>query len=397
MEKEIEKEIELLKSWQQQINQHIETVSDCLNKFKPISREHIESKEELQKDVFNIFNIISDLYYRENFHSDIIRFFLDPNEKHNGGCVFLNAFIQMLNKQMREKGKSIDTNDYKDAVVAREKGRIDVWIKSETTKKCIIVENKINNAGDMQRQIPRYYDYVKRKGYDVDTIVYLPLDITKVPNKSDWTIDDKKNVEPLLVIIPAYDRSKKINLVDDWLRPSILLSDNIDVVSTLRQYSLLITKLNYNIMDNIVLEKFYEELKKENNFATAKSIRNMLNELPQYLAQRIQNKFGGNCQPFEKVWIYSTRDAVFEKAVINGIYTKMDIWCYDERYDVVFWCPEEQDSENFANLIGQIQSLQDFEPMKNGNQIVKHFDFTEEDKLYAFINNLLKELRNLPQ
>ena len=116
----------------------------------------------------------------------------------------------------------------------------------------------------------------------------------KEPYKGDWTDEDKEKINPLLIITPAYDKSGKINLVDNWLHPSILLSDNLDVVSTLRQYSNLITKLNDSIMDTIVLEKFYHELLQEDNLKTAQSIRNMLNELPGYLAARIQMKFSGN-------------------------------------------------------------------------------------------------------
>jgi hypothetical protein len=120
----------------------------------------------------------------------------------------------------------------------------------------------------------------------------------------------------------------------------------------------------------------------------------MLNDMPTYLAQRIQNRFGGACHPFEKLWIYSSRDVVFEKAMINGIYTKMDIWCYEERYDVVFWSPTEGlEEEAFSNLVRNIHSLEGFEPMENvKNQIVRHFGFIEETALLDFIRNLLKEL-----
>ena len=113
----MEQETELLKVWCHKINEHIETVSNYMTKCSPISKEYRKSKEDIQKDVFNVFSLVSDLYYRENFHSDIISFFLDTQEKHGAGNVFLDAFIQMLNK----KGKSIDSNYYRDAVAIREK------------------------------------------------------------------------------------------------------------------------------------------------------------------------------------------------------------------------------------------------------------------------------------
>ena len=392
--------IELLKEWSQQTNKHIEKVSNYLKNSSSISNEYCKSKEDVQKDMFNVFYLISDLYYRENFHSDIISFFLDTQQKHGAGNAFLEAFIQMLNR----KGKSIDPYYYRDAVAIREKeDRIDILIKSESTKKAIIIENKINNAGDRYRQIPRYYDYVTQNQFIVDAIVYIPLDIRKEPDKGDWSNEDKEKINPLLVVIPAYDKYEKINLVDGWLRPSILLSDNLDVVSTLRQYSNLITKLNHNIMDTIVLEKFYNELLQGDNMKTALSVRNMLNDLPVFLASRIQAKYNKNCSPFSKIWIYNSKDAVFEKAIINNVYYKMDIWCNEYGYDVCFWHPQDQNdnyspiTENdFSLFIQSIGSLSCFDYIANeGFSYKKHFDFSDEDGLYSFINQLLKELSAL--
>jgi len=393
----MERETELLKDWCQKINEHIETVSNYMTKCSPISKEYCKSKEDIQKDVFNVFSLVSDLYYRENFHSDIISFFLDTKEKHGEGNAFLESFIQMLNK----KGKRIDSSNYFDAVTIREEGKIDILIKSETTKRAIIIENKINNAGDMYRQIPRYYDYVTQN-YIVDAIVYLPLDERKEPDKVGWSNEDKEKVNPLIAVIPAYDKSGKINLVDNWLHPSILLSDNLDVVSTLRQYSNLITKLNDSIMDTIVLEKFYHELLQEDNLKTAQSIRNMLNELPGYLAARIQMKFSGNCFPFSKIWIYKSQDAVFEGAILHNVYYKMDIWCYEHGYDVLFWWNPDNPAynriteEEFLQFVNSINSLSTFEiNPQSKHQCIKHFDFSDEVGLYSFISALLGELKSL--
>ena len=74
---------------------------EFLEKIKVYGKEYYSSKEDVTQDAFNIFHIISDLWYRENFHSDIIKFFLDPKEKHDCGVVFLNTFIQMLNSLVR--------------------------------------------------------------------------------------------------------------------------------------------------------------------------------------------------------------------------------------------------------------------------------------------------------
>lgn len=385
----IDKESSFLYSLNKIFNDHQKAIIDLLHGCSHIAKEYSDAKHHSEQDKFNLFHVISDLYYRENFHSDIVAFLLDPNANHGYKQLMLNNFIALLNSN----GCVIESANYRDAIVVREKAKIDILIKSASNKRAIIIENKINKAGDMPRQLPRYYDYVIEQ-YTIDAVVYLPLDYNKYPDMEDWTDDDKGHIIPLLKIIPAYDNMHRMNLVEDWLLKSLPQIDNIDVVSSIRQYSDLIITLNNNNMDSIILEKFYKELQQADNLKTAQSIRNMLNDMPTYLAQRIQNKFGGACLPYEKVWIYNSHDAVFEKGVVDGIYTKMDIWCYEERYDVVFWSPtDDLPEEAFSNLIGKIHSLEGFEPKENAkNQIVRHFGFTEEGVLFNFIQSLLKEL-----
>ncbi len=375
------------------INEHHMAIIDLIHSCRHIAKEYSDAKCHTEQDRFNLFHVISDLYYRENFHSDMIAFFLDPNANHGYRHLMLDNFIALLNST----GLLIESANYRDAIVVREEAKIDILIKSETNKRAIIIENKINNAGDMPRQLPRYYDYVIEQQCTIDAIVYLPLDINKYPDMDDWTKEDKEHVKPLLKIIPAYDNMHGINFVDNLLLKSLLQIDNIDVVSSIRQYSDLIKTLNENNMDTIILEKFYKELQQADNLKTAQSIRNMLNDIPKYLAQRIQNKFDGICHPFEKIWICESRNevaAVFEHAEINGIYIKMDISCHEEQYDVVFWSPtEDLQEETFSNLIKKIHSLEDFETKANvKNQILRRFGFTEESTLFNFIQALLKEL-----
>lgn len=385
----IDKESSFLYPMNKIFNDHQKAIVDLLHGCRHIANEYSDAKSHTEQDKFNLFHVISDLYYRENLHSDMIAFFLDPNANHGYKHLMLNNFIALLNRI----GCDIESVNYYDAIVVREESKIDILIKSALNKRAIIIENKINKAGDMPRQLPRYYDYVIKQ-YTIDAIVYLPLDYNKYPDTEDWTNEDKEHIKPLLKIVPAYDNMHRMNIVEDWLLKSLPQIDNIDVASSIRQYSDLIKTLNINNMDSIVLEKFYKELQQADNLKTALSIRNMLNDMPTYLAQRIQNKFGGACLPFEKVWINYSHDAVFEKAVVDGIYTKMDIWCYEERYDVLFWSPtEDLPEEAFSNLIRKIHSLEGFEPKENAkNQIVRHFGFTEESALFNFIQSLLKEL-----
>ena len=389
----MEDEKGLMQGWEQIIYDHAEVIAKFLSSESccNICGEYHRLKKQENKDAFNVFSLVSDLYYRENFHSDIIRFFLDTTEKHECGDKFLSLFISMLNAL----GKTINPVHYQDAVAVREEGRIDILVKSNSSNRAIIIENKINNAGDMPRQMPRYFDYVS-PNLTIDAIVYIPLDRSKEPDKHDWTEEDKTKVSPLLIIVPAYDK-KMINLVADWLLPAELATDNINIVSTLRQYSQLIKSLNTHIMDTVILEKFYNEIKKESNLKSAISIRNMLNDLPGYLAIRIQDKFGKQCHPFDKIWLNGNRkqDAVFEHANIQNIYVKMDISCYENGYDVIFWTPHDVDETVFSQIVSSIDSLSGFSKKTDSkNCYILHFDFHNEDGLFSFIESLLKELND---
>lgn len=387
-------EMSIIERWGQIVSSHTSHMWGFCgsDKMNSIYQTYIESNKRIHSDTFNFFTIISDLYYRENFHSDIMRFFLDPLEKHGCGVLFLKIFISMLNF----KKSSINVKDYLDAEVVREEGRIDILIKSGTSGRAIIIENKINNASDMQRQLPRYYDYVC-PNYIIDAIVYIPLEKSKHPDKTSWTDLDKRHVDPLLIEIPAFDMSGTTNIVDNWLNPDVIHPSNPDVLSFLRQYSNLIKTLNKNIMDTIIMKEFYDELMKNNNYDYALSIRNMLKDLPAYLALRIQEKYSSCCNPFDKVWIYKGEDAVFEGAIANGIYLKMDVWCTDQGYDILFWTPDDQIKETeFNSLIAKFAVLGSFLKASDCKyRVTKHIKISEESVLYSIIDNLLVGLRDI--
>ena len=48
---------------------------------------------------FNVFHLISDYYYRETFHGDIIAALLSPDEKHGEGNLYIDLFIKMINRK----------------------------------------------------------------------------------------------------------------------------------------------------------------------------------------------------------------------------------------------------------------------------------------------------------
>lgn len=149
--------MQVLLDWKNIIQQHCLEIEKFLKRTKHLHKDYTENYNNRTDIGFNVFTLSSDFYYRENFHSDIIKAFLSPIEKHNEGNKYLDLFIDLLNKTNNSK---VSKGDFQGATVEREKHDIDLLITDEESKKAIIVENKINNATDQQRQLPRYVNII---------------------------------------------------------------------------------------------------------------------------------------------------------------------------------------------------------------------------------------------
>ena len=369
------------------VETHLDLVMNLVSNgmIRQIAYEYSTAKQKQTKETFNVFKLASDLYYRENFHSDIIKAFLDPNEKHLEGNRFLFAFIDMLNNCFK---KSISKPDFDDAVAVRERDKIDILVYSEKSKHCIIIENKIYNANDMPRQLPRYYDIMSKKGYEVDAIVYLPLE-KKDPNTDGWNEDDKNNVEPRLCPLPAYTQDGNANLVDNWITPCSVISNDIDTISILRQYGELVKSLNYNIMDSIVLTKFYESLKEDDNLNTAISIRNMLGDIPILMADRLLERFRSTLseyQPFKYKPNHCGIIFYYEKEEY-----RVDIWTRETGYDIYVF---NFNDRTIVPPFSKTKVLTNFLQKEDG---LTYFDFgiKDEQAVIMWAEELMNEIKKL--
>lgn len=256
-------------------------------------RQYKENKEKRMDPGFNVFHLISDYYYRETFHGDIIAALLSPDEKHGEGNLYIDLFIKMINR----KKQLVDKQYYVECKVAKEystndgelAGRIDILIMGN--EHCIVIENKLNNAPDTYRQLPKYYADLKDAGFTVDAFVYMPLDPSKEPNKLDWIDDEVQYIDGHLVIIPAYQNGDEVNLIKDWLIPAEEESVNEDAKFIIRQYNSLLNNLTINIMDN---KEILDFLSNKENFETTISILDLkeqfCNKIKEEFIEKLKNK-----------------------------------------------------------------------------------------------------------
>ncbi len=254
-----------------------------------------EYREIVKKDYidkFNVFTITSDLYYRENYHSDILAAFLRHKDEDTGKYILLETFIEMMNaSKKKHSGKSIEF--YSKPVIEREEHRIDILIKDENTNHCIIIENKINDAVDMYRQLPGYYETMNDKNnYHVDAVVYLTLLPDKIPDRNGWDKDDSQKIESCLIPISVVNIKNEISLLRNWVDPCLKNIQDEEVKYTLSQYKTLLEKLSNNMsklekgkeLDNAIRE----DSENKTMLTDLLALREMMNLLPETMADNLK-------------------------------------------------------------------------------------------------------------
>ena len=358
-------------------------------KLSALAGEYNANLKKRDVDIgFNLFSIISDLYYRENFHSDILRALIDPNGKHQEQETFLHLFLEFI----QSHGAKINLSDYSNVLVEREEGRVDLCIKDDDSKKAIIVENKINNAGDMLRQLPRYLDHVRTNGYTCDAIIYLRLNGNTGPDTTGWTDVERTQVTAILKVICAYNETEK-DLLRGWIFKCEKAANNPDAKHILRQYGDLIKKLGGNIMNKPIMEKFYKTIVEGENLKTAMSLRAMLDDLVLYRVEKIIDTFKSDLAPFRSIANYKDCDAYFTGLIWKNAHLGLDIGVEPESYSFQFWDRNDREgTKGQAKAILKTMGCLDDYTSKDG-MLCKEFAFpSQEEDLIQHITAFKKKL-----
>jgi|GEM_PF-6532682 len=259
---------------------------EVINLISNLEKENIKRYEEILEKQgdrlkFNIFDIITDKWKKENFHSEILKFLLENYE------VFFNNFLELINIK--------DKKEYSNAEITNEEARIDILIKSE--KKAIIVENKINWAPDQNEQLARYYEKIKN-GYngeqkrEVEKIVYIAPSKDKNPDAQTFG-EYEKEIKDRLEKIISFDGSEN-DLVScleksrDKLKENLektknnLDSENFNKLFFINHYIEILKRTGVGDMSEVELNFFKEIMEK---YKTDKDIFKKIN----YIAEMCSN------------------------------------------------------------------------------------------------------------
>ena len=155
-------------------------------------------KAQMDKYLASDFNLVSLLAPGEETISRLIVLLLEPKGVHGQGKVFLEKFVEILRKNLKDRGVGNPMenvgeigNAKVDTEHSTDKGRrIDILI--DFPNFVIGIENKIR-AGDQKDQLKDYNEYLKnkRKSY---LLIFLTCDGRE---PSEWSIPkgDRANLE----------------------------------------------------------------------------------------------------------------------------------------------------------------------------------------------------------
>ena len=341
-------------------------------------REYIKKNNFEENYPFNIFELISDIYYRENFHSDIIAQLL-KNE------IILKNFLKFI---------GVDESAYKNAEVEREESKIDILIKTE--KNCIIVENKLNWAKDMPEQLFRYYSECKNnKKLEVDKIVYLSPNSSKIPE--DYSV--KEIPKELIKTIIGYDGENN-DFYTMVLEKSLKEMNNNEPKEwlLLLEHYLKILRLTGETKMDKLTKEFYDKIVNDGKeYEKIELIATMYNDLIKTRKNNLVEKFNGNDDWKEGFY----RDFYSEK---RGQNYALDINVNDSRYSwlQLFSREENEVDNNPKSRKKWEQDNKDIEAWLKKHKLfdgfyfddwrwTKEFKFPEEEKaLYEFAKKLIE-------
>lgn len=136
-------------------NSDSETIIQLLQYYQ--SLEDNFNRKKIEGIEFNSFNLIHSVFgISETKHTKLLAFFLDPEESHGQGKLFLNKFLEKIDGL--QLNHPIDQYKWR---VTTEDRNADIVIKAisiiGSEKISIVIENKSNEAVDQHNQLYRYW------------------------------------------------------------------------------------------------------------------------------------------------------------------------------------------------------------------------------------------------
>lgn len=218
-------------------------------------------------------------------------------------------------------------------------GRIDIALLDEEKREAVVIENKIRNAPDMERQLPRYFELLQKQEYKVIAAVYLSRDVERFPPDCDDVLRER------IISVTA------TKFLVDYLKACVGKTADTGIKIILEQYRSFL--MDDSAVPDEIMKCFYDTLcldDLQGKYLTPMDLRKMLNALPVYLAHELYVGCASS-------WRISEAYAEIERYQ-NGLL--LSVTDYDTSGDVLLWAelwrpPDAQPGEDAVQLFPQLR------------------------------------------
>ncbi|MFD2916372.1 PDDEXK-like family protein [Psychroserpens luteus] len=192
-------------------------IENLLNIVKSQIDTHLKFKKEYDKQLALDFSLFQFFTIGENKISQVLAYFLDVNQNHGQGNIFLKEFI----KTFYDKEIEIKQLENVCEKLITDNRRIDIYIKLKGLT--IAIENKIW-ADDQNNQLRDYSTFLEQKSQGNYLLLYLsPYGLEPKPKSIKEKLKGSLVEQNKLKIISYKDDI--INLINSWL--VICEADNV--------------------------------------------------------------------------------------------------------------------------------------------------------------------------
>jgi hypothetical protein len=215
--------------------------------LKLIDEFKAEYEEEQKKLPYNL-NIIDELRANENTHTRILMKLLEYKQSEK--YLFLESFLSKVGITISISNPNFCIGE----------AYIDGLIKEQNSY-AVIIENKIHNAADQDKQIERYIQKVK--DYPQIIVLYLTRDGSKFVKDNSYTLEAKQMLKGKGKFISINYRDHILPWLKEDVLPNCLYKDHILILGIELYIDHLEGILNLRNMEKNMNDELKELVKKE--------------------------------------------------------------------------------------------------------------------------------------
>lgn len=232
---------------------------------------------------FNVFQLLGP---NESAHSRLLAGLFNPRGTHGKGGLYGGLLLEHLADKISGQRPALagELRKFRPTWVGTEYalagaqalGRIDIALLDKEKREAVVIENKIRNAPDMERQLPRYFELLQKQEYKVIAVVYLSRDVERFPPDCDDVLRER------IISVTA------TKFLVDYLKACVGKTADTGIKIILEQYRSFL--MDDSAVPDEIMKCFYDTLcldDLQGKYLTPMDLQKMLNALPVYLAHEL--------------------------------------------------------------------------------------------------------------